>query len=73
MSIVGRAPEVLVPSDRGIVRSVNQGEPIALLQRRSDAARAYRLLAELYRADDPTLHTNGAKPRRTRRLLRRSA
>ena len=31
MSIIGRAPDVLVPSDRNITRSVNQGEPIALL------------------------------------------
>jgi len=73
MAIVGRAPDVLVPSDRVIVRSVNQGEPIALLQRRSDAARAFRVLAELYRADDPTLNVNGARPRRRLRLLRRSA
>jgi septum formation inhibitor-activating ATPase MinD len=73
MAIVGRAPDVLVPSDRGIVRSVNQGEPISLLQRRSDAARAFRLLAELYQADDPTLHVNGKRPRRRLRLLRRSA
>jgi pilus assembly protein CpaE len=72
MAIVGRAPDVLVPSDRGVVRSVNQGEPISLLQRRSDAARAFRVLAELYRADDPTLSANGAG-RKRRRLLRRSA
>jgi pilus assembly protein CpaE len=69
MAIVGRTPDVLVPSDRNIVRAVNQGEPIALLQRRSDAARAFHLLAELYRADeDPTV--NGTK-RRGLRLLRR--
>jgi pilus assembly protein CpaE len=72
LAIVGRAPDVLVPSDRGIVRSVNQGEPISLLQRRSDAARAFRVLAELYRADDPALSVNGRR-RRRRRLLRRSA
>jgi pilus assembly protein CpaE len=72
LAIVGRAPDVLVPSDRGIVRSVNQGEPISLLQRRSDAARAFRVLAELYRADDPTLSANGTG-RKRRRLLRRSA
>jgi pilus assembly protein CpaE len=72
MAIVGRAPDVLVPSDRGIVRSVNQGEPISMLARRSDAARAFHVLAELYRADDPTLGANGARPRRLSRLLRRS-
>src|SRR2546423_5549809 len=73
MAIVGRAPDVLVPSDRVVVRSVNQGEPISLMQRRSDAARAFRVLAELYRADDPTLNVNGKRPRRRLRLRRRSA
>ena len=73
MAIVGRTPDVLVPSDRSVVRSVNQGEPISLMQRRSDAARAFRVLAELYRADDPTLSVNGKRPRRRLRLRRRSA
>ena len=72
MAIVGREPDVLVPSDRSVVRSVNQGEPIAL-QRRSDAARAFRVLAEMYRADDPTLSANGVRPRRRLRLGRRRA
>src|SRR6266850_887971 len=40
MAIVGRTPDVLVPSDRNIVRAVNQGEPIALMQRRSDSSSA---------------------------------
>jgi pilus assembly protein CpaE len=73
VAIVGRAPDVLVPSDRGVVRSVNQGEPISLLHRRSDAARAFRVLAELYRADGAALNGNGSRPRRRLRLLRRSA
>jgi len=68
MAIVGRTPDVLVPSDRNIVRSVNQGEPIALMQRRSDAARAFRVLAELYRADEQAA-SNGS--RRWRLRLRR--
>ena len=68
MAIVGRVPDVLVPSDRNIVRSVNQGEPIALMQRRSDAARAFRVLAELYRADEQAA-SNGS--RRWRLRLRR--
>jgi pilus assembly protein CpaE len=70
MAIVGRTPDVLVPSDRNIVRAVNQGEPIALLQRRSDAARAFHLLAQLYRADEEPA-VNGTR-RRGFRLLRRS-
>jgi pilus assembly protein CpaE len=68
-AIVGREPDVRVPSERNIVRSVNQGEPIALLQRRSEAARAFRALAELYLAEDGAT-SNGHEPRR-RLLLRR--
>src|SRR5581483_11596588 len=41
VAIMGRRPDVLVPSDRNVVRSVNEGEPISLLQRRSDAARSF--------------------------------
>ena len=68
VSIVGRPPDVLVPSERNIVRSVNQGEPITLLQRRSDAARAFQALAELYVGDGQDA---GDESGRRRRLLRR--
>jgi pilus assembly protein CpaE len=68
VAIVGRAPDVLVPSERRIVRSVNRGEPIALLERRSSAARAFHTLAHLYTDDE--VRQNGAGTRR-RRLLRR--
>jgi pilus assembly protein CpaE len=67
VAILGRKPDVLIPSDRNVVRSVNQGEPIALVNPRSDAARAFRVLAGLYLADEGS--ANGASPRR--RLLRR--
>jgi pilus assembly protein CpaE len=67
MAVMGRAPTVLVPSDRNVTRSVNEGDPIALSNRRSDAARAFHSLAELYMA------TNGAgrpvKVKKTRRRL----
>jgi pilus assembly protein CpaE len=56
VSIIGRAPDVLVPSDRNIARSVNQGEPIALLHSRSDAARAFGKLAELYETEQEAVH-----------------
>jgi MinD-like ATPase involved in chromosome partitioning or flagellar assembly len=70
MAIMARAPDVLVPSDRNITRSVNQGEPIALLHRRSEAARAFSALAELYEADQRAVEANGI-PRRRRRLFGR--
>jgi pilus assembly protein CpaE len=47
-AIVGRRPDVLVPSDRAITRSVNEGAPIALKTRNSEAAKAFHGLAQLY-------------------------
>jgi pilus assembly protein CpaE len=47
--ILGRAPDVLIPSSRDIVRSVNAGEPIVLSSgKRNESAKALRALAGLY-------------------------
>jgi pilus assembly protein CpaE len=67
VAITGRTPDVLVPSDREIPCSINEGVPVVLAKNRSDAARAFHSLAHLYLAGDPQLSTNG---RRTG-LLRR--
>jgi pilus assembly protein CpaE len=68
-TILGRAPDILVPSDRDIPRSITEGVPIISSSPRSDAAKAYRKLAKHYAeaavtADTPT--------RRRRSLLRRT-
>jgi pilus assembly protein CpaE len=47
-AVVGRVPDVMVPSDREIARSINEGTPIVLSQDRSEAAHAFRELAEYY-------------------------
>jgi len=47
-AIVGRVPDVFIPSDREIPRSVNEGTPIVASKDRSDAAKAFRALADLY-------------------------
>jgi pilus assembly protein CpaE len=47
-AIVGRKPDILVPSDRDVPRSINQGEPIIASRKRSPVAAAYRSLASLY-------------------------
>lgn len=44
-AVLGRPPDILVPSHRDVARSVNSGEPVVLAQRRSDAARSFRALA----------------------------
>jgi pilus assembly protein CpaE len=47
-AIVGRAPDFLVPSDRDIPRSINEGVPIVHSKAKSEAARAFRDLAASY-------------------------
>jgi pilus assembly protein CpaE len=47
-AVIGRVPDVMVPSDREIARSINEGTPIVLSQERSDAAHAFRELADYY-------------------------
>jgi len=47
-AIVGRTPNVLVPSDREIPKTLTDGVPIVLANERSGAAGAFRELAELY-------------------------
>jgi pilus assembly protein CpaE len=47
--IVGREPDVLVPSARDVTRSVNEGVPIVMGQPRSEAAKAFNALAAMFR------------------------
>jgi pilus assembly protein CpaE len=44
-AVLGRAPDVMVPSHRDVVRSINEGSPVVLSRPRSDAARAFQALA----------------------------
>jgi len=59
-AIVGRPPDVMVPSHRDVVRSVNEGTPIVQGKPRTDAAQSFRRLAELY------VGTEAREPRRLR-------
>jgi pilus assembly protein CpaE len=47
-TIVGRGPDVSIPSDREIPRSVNEGTPIVAAKQSSGAAKAFRSLADRY-------------------------
>jgi MinD-like ATPase involved in chromosome partitioning or flagellar assembly len=49
--VLGRAPDVLIPSQRDVVRHINAGEPIVTAARRSEPAKALRALSELVAAD----------------------
>jgi pilus assembly protein CpaE len=48
VSILGRNPDILVPSHRDVARSVNEGVPVVLSQKRSEASRAFEALAGLF-------------------------
>jgi pilus assembly protein CpaE len=50
VAVVGREPDVLVPSNREVVRAVNAGRPVALLRGR-EASRSFHHLAALYSGD----------------------
>lgn len=71
-AIMGTEPQVLVPSDRDVTRSINRGEPIVLENRRSDAAKAFYALAQLY-IEEARAAAGFEEPptKRRRRLFRR--
>jgi pilus assembly protein CpaE len=70
LSILGRNPEILVPSHRDIARSVNEGSPVVISQRRSEAARAFESLANLF-STAPEIAETAENPRKGRVLMRR--
>jgi pilus assembly protein CpaE len=49
-AILGKAPDVLVPSQRDIPRAITEGTPIVIAQPKSTAAKAFRTLASMYLA-----------------------
>jgi pilus assembly protein CpaE len=61
LAIVGREPDVLVPSDRDIPAALSEGIPIVTAKVRSDAAQRFQDLAELYRGSNGSAND---KPRR---------
>jgi pilus assembly protein CpaE len=66
-TVIGRDPDVLVPSDREIPRAVNEGQPIVLAKPGSDAARSFGLLADKFVA----VKDGNGTPRRRRSLFAR--
>jgi pilus assembly protein CpaE len=61
-NVLGRPPDVLVPSDREIPRSVNEGVPIVTTQPESVAAVAFRQLAAFYTDVDVPEPVASARP-----------
>jgi pilus assembly protein CpaE len=61
VAVLGRKPDVLVPSDREIPRAVNEGIPIMMAQPNSEASLAFGQLADLFIGTTLTT-ANGAGP-----------
>lgn len=70
--LLGRAPDVLVGSDRAIPRALTNGQPIVVAEPKSKAARSYVALAERYLAA-PALPAAASNDNGRRRLLLRKA
>lgn len=58
VAVLGREPDILIPSDREIPRAVNEGTSIVAAQPQSEAALAFGKLADLFAG----FSTNGAGP-----------
>lgn len=70
VAIIGREPDVLVPSDRDIPRSVNDGTPIVTAKPASRAAQAFKSLASTYaQAAQPASSGRDGRPRGRRSLF----
>jgi pilus assembly protein CpaE len=67
VAIIGREPDVMVPSDRDIPRSINEGTPVVLAKGRSEAAKAFRTLAGMYGGRDGEVSKNGHRKFRRRK------
>jgi len=63
--VLGRRPDVLVPSDRAIPRAITEARAIVEAAPRSGAARAYVALAETLAASPPVAEPEPAKSRRS--------
>jgi pilus assembly protein CpaE len=57
--VLGRRPDVLVPSDRAIPRAITEGKPIVVAEPRSSAAKAFTALATRYQTAAIPVAANG--------------
>ncbi len=67
VAILGKTPDVFVPSDREIPRTVNEGIPIITARPQSEAAAAFRTLAALFTGIDLTLTVANSQPSGSKR------
>jgi pilus assembly protein CpaE len=77
-AVLGRTPDIFIPSDREIPRTVNEGIPIVIARPQSEPAEAYGRLAEflvgrLASGEEPVAVGAGGGSGSKRRLFGRKA
>jgi pilus assembly protein CpaE len=70
--LLGRAPDILVGSDRAIPRALTNGEPITVAEPKSKSARSFAALAARYLAV-PAVTVAASNDNGRRRLLRKAS
>lgn len=65
--ILGRAPDILVPNNLAVPRSLGDGVPVVIGQPRSDVARVLMAMAEPFTTDSRSTSETAPEPRRKRR------
>ena len=68
-AVLGRRPDLLVPSDREIPRALNAGAPIVMAKPDSDASRAFNRLAKAFERAAADARPKPAKRAGLRRLM----
>jgi pilus assembly protein CpaE len=70
ISVLGREPDVYVPSDRDISRAVNDGVPILTAKPESEASSAFRSLAHMFITRPASVTQRPTRRRRKRRFAK---
>jgi pilus assembly protein CpaE len=68
-AVLGREPDVFIPSDREVPRALNEGVPIVLAKDRSAVARSFKDLMEAVDDTKAAAENAAASPKPSRRLL----
>jgi len=71
-AVLGREPDVLIPSDREVPRALNEGSAIVLTRKMSGVTRAFKELAAIVESK-PAAAAAAPPPKQQRRLLGRAS
>jgi pilus assembly protein CpaE len=72
IAVLGREPDIFIPSDREIPRAVNEGVPIVLARPDSESSAAFRALADIFAGVSPSATAAPAHEKRSSIFSRRA-